>query len=196
VAWCSYVSNRIIGKYPELPEEISDRDADCWESLLAVADAAGGAWPALAREAAVHLVRRGKDQAKTAGVELLQHIREAFGEEESLWTTELLAHLVARDESPWKDIRGKELNDRGLASRLKPYTIKSKDVWRHGQNKKGYAKSDFKDAWKRYLPQEALEGLEGLGNCKQKQNSSVTSAPSAQVAADAPHRGRDSFPHL
>src|SRR5262249_15361348 len=40
---------------PLMPEGITDRNADVWESLLAVADAAGGDWPAKARVAAVAL---------------------------------------------------------------------------------------------------------------------------------------------
>ncbi len=57
-AWCAYAGKR-RAPYPGLPEGIADRDADCWEPLIAVADAAGGDWPELAREAAVFLVRRG-----------------------------------------------------------------------------------------------------------------------------------------
>ena len=82
VAWSAYTSKRISGKYPEMPGEIVDRDADCWEGLLAIADAAGGGWPELARDAAVFLVRRGKERTQTTGVELLEHILEAFAEED------------------------------------------------------------------------------------------------------------------
>jgi len=41
--------------YPELPDGLSDRQGDAWEPLLAIADAAGGDWPAHARAAAVAL---------------------------------------------------------------------------------------------------------------------------------------------
>ena len=52
--------------------------------------------------------------------------------------------------SPWKDIYGKPINDRGLASRLKPYGIKSKDVRIGDRTKKGYSADAFHDAWNRY----------------------------------------------
>ena len=81
---------------PAMPEGITDRAAECWESLLAIADAAGGHWPARAREAAVHLVAGGRDDVVSPGVELLQHIREAFGEEDVLWTETLLDRLHGR----------------------------------------------------------------------------------------------------
>ena len=71
-AWCAYTAQRIAGKYSDMPPEITDRDADCWEPLLAIADAAGGDWPERAREAAVYLVRRGHENIRTDGVEL-QH---------------------------------------------------------------------------------------------------------------------------
>jgi hypothetical protein len=71
----------------------------------------------------VYLTARAKDEAQTKGVELLEHIREAFGEEEKLWTAALLKRLCDRDESPWMDIRGRPLDGRGLALRLKDYGI-------------------------------------------------------------------------
>ena len=43
-----------------MPDGIEDRDADVWEPLLAVADAAGGTWPSRARVAAVALVADSK----------------------------------------------------------------------------------------------------------------------------------------
>lgn len=44
-AWAESVRHLVDGVFPELPEGISDRPADVWEPLLAIADAAGGAWP-------------------------------------------------------------------------------------------------------------------------------------------------------
>ncbi len=40
--WASTIR---VGNWPEMPAGIEDRDADVWEALLAVADAAGGDWP-------------------------------------------------------------------------------------------------------------------------------------------------------
>src|SRR5437588_10694681 len=37
---------------PAMPEELDDRQADNWRPLLAIADAPGSAWAALARRAA------------------------------------------------------------------------------------------------------------------------------------------------
>ena len=151
MAWARFISKKIEGQYPELPNGVTDRDADCWEPLLAIADAAGGDWPQACQDAAVYLVRRGQKRAVTTGVELLRHIYEAFGEEDRLWTIKLLKLLHDRDESPWADIRGKPLTDRGLADRLKKYGITSKQVRIAETNKQGYLAADFHDTWTRYL---------------------------------------------
>jgi hypothetical protein len=147
---------------PNLPYSITDRAADCWEPLLVVADEAGGDWSKRAREAAVYLTGAAKDESMTSGVELLSHIREAFGNETRIATTALLERLCDRDESPWADIYGKPLNDRGLARRLRPYGVKSRDVAVSGKCLKGYAAESFYDVWNRYLPACALpKGDEG-----------------------------------
>ena len=111
-----------------MPPGIEDRAADCWEPLLAIADEAGDDWPERAREAAVYLTKAHVDDL-TKGVELLAHIREAFGDADKLHTVTLLQKLCNRDKSPWMEAHyGKPLTDRGLAIRLKPYGIKSKPV--------------------------------------------------------------------
>ncbi|MGZ5850392.1 MAG: DUF3631 domain-containing protein, partial [Methyloceanibacter sp.] len=51
-----------------------------------------------------------------------------FGEADTRPTDYLLAALHNLPESCWSDIKGKPLSDRGLASRLRLYEIKSKTV--------------------------------------------------------------------
>jgi len=52
---------------PEMPAGIIDRAAECWELLLALADAAGGVWPKWAGDAAVDLVKGGRDDSANSG---------------------------------------------------------------------------------------------------------------------------------
>lgn len=152
VEWCTEKEADLLLAEPRLPDGVEDRDADLWEPLLAIADAAGGEWPKAAREAALYLTKEGAEEAVTSGVELLQHIKEAIESEKRISTKVLLDRLINREESPWADIRGKDLNDRGLARRLKGFGIKSKDI-RIGESVlKGFEFSDFTDAWRRYLP--------------------------------------------
>jgi hypothetical protein len=150
-AWCE-ANEPSLPEAPPLPVGIEDRAADIWEPLFAIADVAGDDWPARARAAAIYLLSAAADDTTTTGVELLAHIREAFLNADAVWTSTLLQRLREREESPWADIHGKPLTDRGLADRLRPYRIKSRDVKRDGTNRKGYFRVDFAEAWKRYLP--------------------------------------------
>jgi hypothetical protein len=134
--------------------------------LLAVADVAGGEWPARARAAAGYLNKHAAEESETKGVELLCHIREAFGDVDRLESKALVESLLGRDESPWRDMRGKPLDERGLASRLKPYGIKSKVIRLGDRTPRGYAAEDFHDAWSRYLPL-----WDPLGNKRNSRNT-------------------------
>lgn len=62
---------------PETPQELHDRAADNWRPLLAIADAAGGKWPKLARGAAITLTDS-DDDAESCAVMLLADIRDLF----------------------------------------------------------------------------------------------------------------------
>jgi Protein of unknown function (DUF3631) len=119
--------------WPDLPREIQDRDADLWEPLIAIADAIGGDWPIKAREAAVTLVTASKDREPSLGIRLLADLEKVFDDREELQTSAILQALIGMGESPWGDLRGKPLDVRGLANRLRQYEVKPKvvRVW-HG----------------------------------------------------------------
>lgn len=150
-------------KWPEMPQDIQDRDADMWEPLLVIADLVGADWPGKAREAACSVVAQKTDENATEGVLLLKDIQEIFYSKglDKVATAELLTELCRIDESPWRSIgRGETpLNPRGLAQLLKPYGIKSHNVRpKPDQVSKGYERADFEDAWERYLPTSATSG--------------------------------------
>ena len=150
-AWCAGRNATISKTIPEMPPEITDRDADVWEPLLAIADAAGGEWPKLARCSAVALVALTKWRQPSLGVRLLADMRIVFGDAEAKPTVEVLKALTELPESPWIDIKGKTLTDRRLAGLLRRYGIASKNVRVGEAIPKGYARADFLDAWGRYL---------------------------------------------
>ena len=81
---------------PGIPDDLSDRAADGWEPLLAIADLAGGEWPALARLAATSLSDGSADDDQSIGVRMLTDIKTVFDSEiDSMSTTDLLKHLYA-----------------------------------------------------------------------------------------------------
>ncbi len=137
--------------WPELPASVQDRDADVWEPLLAIADAAGGRWPDLARVAAVSLVSQSQGERGGLGVKLLADLRTVFEDRDYMGTDEILDALSALEESPWADLKGRGLDARGLAWRLKKYDVAPKQI--KAINRKGYRRDDLHDAWSRYLPE-------------------------------------------
>ena len=149
--WAERVAPLLGDVWPLMPEGIVDRNADVWEALLAVADAAGGTWPQRARVAALALVAESKQSTPSFGVRLLGDLRTIFGNQEAMGTEQIIAKLCQIEESPWGDIRGKPIDARGLASRLRPYEITSKNVRIREHIVKGYQRSDLHDAWQRYL---------------------------------------------
>jgi len=145
----------VMGKAePDLPVE--DRAADVWESLVVVADVAGGTWPALSRLAAVALNEE-HDQDDAAGsdaLRLLADIRDLF---RSFGVTfmpskELVSRLRSLDDSPWVEI---DLSTVKLADRLRPYKIAPRRDTTG--TARGYRLEDFTDAFSRYLATDPSE---------------------------------------
>jgi hypothetical protein len=64
----------------------------------------------------------------------------------------LVEKLVEMEDAPWGDLKGRPLDSRGLARRLREYGIRPKLI-RLGTPIRGYDAADFIDAWERYLPQ-------------------------------------------
>ncbi|MDI5968632.1 DUF3631 domain-containing protein [Streptomyces sp. SL13] len=160
-AWAKTVRKQIEGAWPEMPDGVSDRPADVWEPLLAIADAAGGDWPQRARAACVELVAAATAGDKASlGIRLLTDLRDSvFGGADRMPTAHILAGLNAMDEAPWADMGGKPIDSRQLAKRLGEYVtsdnqpIKARNIRTpEGTVVKGYYASDLHDAWARYCP--------------------------------------------
>jgi hypothetical protein len=134
---------------PTLPVE--DRDADKWEPLVALADAAGGRWPEMARRACEVLCGQGTPDDGTAGERLLADLSSVWTEEEDLFTSVLLGRLHVIEESPWPDWYGHPLNPRDLARLLRPYGLASTTIRRGRETAKGYKRAEVQDAWTRYV---------------------------------------------
>lgn len=151
-AWIKTVGDELADATPAMPDGIVDRPADVWEPLLAIADCAGADWPARARAACVELNAARRAADPSLGVRLLGDLRDVFVVADRLWTEDILAVLTKMDEAPWGDLRGKPLDARGLARRLRRFDVRPVDVRIGEQVKKGYHRADLVDAWARYLP--------------------------------------------
>lgn len=159
--WAQVSRGAVEGKWPEMPEGVTDRPADVWEPLLAVADAAGGAWPARARAACAELVAAAQeDDRASLGIRLLTDLRDTvFCGIDRMPTAAILECLNAMDDAPWIDMGGKPLTPRGLARMLGEYVtgankpIKPRPIrTAAGTIPRGYYAEDLTDAWTRYCP--------------------------------------------
>ena len=131
-----------------MPDGITDRAADVWEPLLAIADLAG--WPDRARQAAVAINAARVDRDPSLGIQLLGDCRRVF-RGDRMSSEDLVDALTALDESPWGDLRGRPLDARGLARRLRKYDVKPGTHRFEDSARRGYLREDFHDAWQRYL---------------------------------------------
>jgi len=91
----------------------------------------------------------------------------------------LVTNLCSLDEAPWAEWRRgeKPITARGVAVLLKPFGISSL----HSRAAREYHRSDFVDAWERYLPatpDASVTSATGLENNEDSNFPSVSLDPS------------------
>ena len=103
---------------PTLPPGLHNRLGDNWAPLFAIAEIAGGRWPAIIKRAALSAISA--DQGEGQLVALLDGIRRAFGEKDRISTRELIDSLLADDEYDWAAAnKGRPINEAWLRERLR-----------------------------------------------------------------------------
>jgi hypothetical protein len=153
--WGAQHQNRLAVANPMMPPELTNRAADNFTALLAIADAVGGRWPELARQMAVrNAALAGPDTS--IGVMLLVDVRKIFRriDTDRIPTTELIEGLKWMDDRPWAEFRGRQgITPSQLANLLGPYGISPKTLRFPPENVvlKGYLLAVFEDAFNRYL---------------------------------------------
>lgn len=164
-AWAVSAVTEVTDSWPVLPEGIEDRDADVWEPLITVADAAGAQWPERARDAAVFIVRQSKETPATLGIRLLADIQTVMHGLDRISTRDLLHGLQAIETAPWASIRGEAIDSRFLARMLTKYGIDTNNTIKvGGEAVKGYLRSHFHDAWERYAPSQQVSNSGNHGD--------------------------------
>jgi hypothetical protein len=156
--WAHSVGTQLGDTHPTMPEGVTDRPAEIWEPLLAIADTAGGHWPGTARGACRHFVLDTGPHITSRGVRLLADLRDIFTRAGTgrMRTTDILTALCELDEAPWGDLDGKALDARRLARLLDRFNVKPGPFRVNGEPMKGYhtaGEHGLADAWGRYLPQ-------------------------------------------
>lgn len=183
--WIKSHLDDLTSATPAMPLE--DRAADTWEPLIALADLAGGRWPALSRQAALMLLADREESSEVPlKVRLLIDCRTAFGQAEALPSAVLVERLRTDDEAPWGDLAGTGLTVRRLAAMLREYDISPRNHrWYDGTQSKGYTRDDFIDAWSRYCPQTPENGSEA------QPVPNRPDRPTAGQPGDGSNRGTD-----
>ena len=137
--------------------ELFGRIADVWRPLFAVADAAGGDWPELARDAAKSLTNQTSAIASgdTLGVQLLKDIRQVFadfGDPDRISTADLDHALHTMQERPWETLsNGKPMTSQKRGKMLNDYAIHTTKVRDGEKTRMAYLKSAFEPAWEAWL---------------------------------------------
>ncbi|MEW6119220.1 MAG: DUF3631 domain-containing protein [Pseudomonadota bacterium] len=149
---CDYAES-LRNARPVMPEILNDREQDNWEPLFAIAECAGHAWTQRALAAALTISKSG-ERPTSKGNELLADIRDVFEAEniEKISSSDLLQKLCALEECPWNTYNhGKPISPRQLAKLLGAYGIHTKTIRIGHSTPKGFEKSQFQEAFSRYL---------------------------------------------
>jgi hypothetical protein len=152
--WCETIEDSLRDARPTLPDELSDRQQDGVEPLLAIADAAGKGWSEIARSAVVELCTDSQSADDSIGVRLLTDIWQVFGarDTDKIPSTALADALAAIETSPWGEwSHGKPITAPRLARLLRPFGVTPHTVRMGNETSKGYELADFEDSFKRYL---------------------------------------------
>jgi hypothetical protein len=121
---------------------------------LATADVASGDWRARARLALRTIIGQA-DAERSVRVMLLSDIHAIFADRglERIASAELVAALISIEERPWAEWRaGKPITANGLARLLAPFAIAPATIRTSVGTPKGYQRTQFEDAFSRYLP--------------------------------------------
>jgi putative DNA primase/helicase len=141
---------------PHVPSAMGDREGDISTPLLAIAEAAAGAWPDRTRRALLMLFGLQASAEATAehGTQLLSDIRDYFRgmSAERATSKELCEHLGKLEERPWPEWRaGKPITPPQLANALRPFGIRPGTIRTGTDTAKGYYREAFAEVWSRYL---------------------------------------------
>jgi hypothetical protein len=152
----------VLNPEPEMP--MQNRFADNWRPLISIADSLG--WGKQAREAMVIFAHEYHDA--DVKILLLIAIRRVFDMRrvDCLPSKKLLEALHGMDEAEWSEfcgVRGDQsphkLKVTELARMLREFKIRPRSLWPKNRtatskSKKGYRRSQFEEAWRKYCAED------------------------------------------
>jgi hypothetical protein len=157
-AWVLSELGPIAEAWPDMPEGIRNRDADIWEPLIILGDAAGGDWPARARAACLELTARTEATAPAVSPaeRLPADLRAVWAGEDRLSSATIIGRLVSLRGAPWAQLwPHPELAGRELAALLAPHSITPVKVRIDGRPLQGYTAEQLSPLWSAGTPATA-----------------------------------------
>jgi hypothetical protein len=170
--WAASIAGQVSTAEPGMPDGVTDRSAEIWEPLIAIADAAGGHWPETARAACRYFVLARTPDDESLGIELLSDLRSIFAtaETDRISTKSILAALLTLPDAPWSSLPEGPLTARRLARELNRYGVSPVVFAAKTGRAKGYvtfatsgkqSQVGLTDAWTRYLPTDQVSQFPG-----------------------------------
>ncbi|MGH9509341.1 MAG: DUF3631 domain-containing protein, partial [Terriglobales bacterium] len=138
--WSAARLNQLRAAEPALPGELTDRQQDVTEPLLAIADLAGGDWLPRARAALLEVFQSQAAQDDSVGVRLLADIRTAFEtcDPDRMSSQGLCDFLAGLEGAPWAEwSHGKPITPNRLARMLSRYSITPRTIREGDRTAKG-----------------------------------------------------------
>jgi hypothetical protein len=153
--WGGIVAADLAGAWPELPDGIQDRAAECCEPLCAVADSAGGNWPETGRAALREIFL---DVAEHAGPSPSQRVLADLmtvwpGNKASASSRALSDALRTLDGAPWHTLWPPESGPRELAALLSSHHVSPVKVKVGGKALQGYRRAEVANALAVLVPE-------------------------------------------
>jgi len=148
----------IASAKPAIPAALNDRAADIWEPLLAIADCAGGDWPALA------LSSDTRENNPVGSLLLDIFVLFAMSGQDGIPTRTMIDSLNTQfTDRPWMDSRkGQRSTEMWLSEQLRPFGINPRTFRQQNSILRGYHREDFHEAFRRYIPATELDALRAV----------------------------------
>jgi hypothetical protein len=159
---------------------------------------AGGAWSGVGRTAVVQLCTQEEDA--DVNIKLFGAIRTIFDQQTSdkLTTKQIIEELVAMENGPWalmfeEALRFGRLQTAAsrLARMLNDFKICPRTIRIGSQTPKGFHRSEFEEAWKRYLPATEKAATSATSETHHRRNVAAVASVAASAAAQDEDSGLD-----
>jgi len=153
------------GKYPDMPDELSDRMSEGCEPLIHIADYLGCGEPARRAIVVLCAVEDRVDEHSTMRLRLLRDLDKIFTgiggkPRRRLSTVKIIELLEKLEDSQWKypHYYGRDITSRDLATMLRHYGVEPKLIRLSGSGrqgtgevKRGYTYDDLYPVFERYI---------------------------------------------